>query len=237
LKVTAAGTVSIAIADSGSNGLAVDKSGNLFGAVHKDGSISRFNLASGMATPVVSSYGGARFDSPNDLAVRSDGNIYFSDPNYQSPQPSPQPQTHLYRLAPGAAAPTVVDPNQQQPNGVTLSVDENTLYVTWPAGVYRYPLTADGVVQGGTLFTSSVGNGDGMAIDCGGNLYVASNNNIIVLNSTASEIHRFTLTDVQSVTNAAFGGADHKTLYITALGSQMQKGLFKIDLAIPGLPY
>jgi hypothetical protein len=70
LKVTSAGAVTVAIADSGSNGLAVDKNGNLYGAVHKDGSISRFDLSTGMAIPIASSYMGSRFDSPNDLAVR-----------------------------------------------------------------------------------------------------------------------------------------------------------------------
>jgi gluconolactonase len=171
------------------------------------------------------------------VAIRSDGNIYFSDTIYQAPSPAPQPQTHLYRVAPTSNGVSVIDPNQQSANGVTLSVDERALYVTAQNGVYRYPVADDGSVAAGTVFTSAVGMGDGMAIDCAGNLYVATNANIVVLNPQGGELFRITFTNVQTVTNAAFGGPERKTLYVTTLGSQMQKALFKIDLTVPGLPY
>ena len=97
-------TVSVAVADSGSNGMAVDSNGNLIAAVHKDGSISQVTLPSGPVTPIVSMYMGNRFISPNDLAVRSDGTIYFSDPNYQnSTNPPPQTAQRLYRVTPAQA--------------------------------------------------------------------------------------------------------------------------------------
>jgi gluconolactonase len=236
LKVTATGAVSIAVADSGSNGLAVDVNGNLVGAVHKDGSISQFDLATGGATPLATGINGIRFDAPNDLVIRSDGNVYFSDTDFQAPQPAPQPQTRLYRVAAGTHVVSVLDATRNQPNGVTLSLDENTLFVAWPAGIYKYALAQDGSAGTGVLVTSSVGSGDGMTVDCAGNLYVATNTDIVVLNPAGTEIHRLTFSGVQSVTNAAFGGPDHKTLYVTALGSQMQKGLFKVDFAIPGQP-
>src|SRR5262249_31280568 len=89
LKVTSAGVVTVAIATSGTNGLAVAADGTLYGAVHKDGSISKFDLSTGTATPVAGMYSNARFNSPNDLAIRSDGNIYFSDPDYQAPSARP----------------------------------------------------------------------------------------------------------------------------------------------------
>jgi gluconolactonase len=236
LQVTPAGAVSVALSPSGSNGLAVDRAGNLYAAVHADGSISRVDIAAGKVTPIVSSYMGKRFDSPNDLSVRSDGNIYFSDPDYQAPNPAPQTKTRLYRIASGASTVTVVDESIDEPNGVTLSIDENTLYVTYPTGLYTYPVMADGSVGAGTLF-SSITSGDGMAIDCAGNLYVATKTDLDVLDPTGKQIGQFALTGIQSVTNAAFGGADRKTLYITALGNQGQKGLFSVPLSIPGMPY
>jgi gluconolactonase len=240
LRVTTAGTVTVAIADSGSNGLAVDKNGNLHGAVHKDGSVSRFDLSSGTATAIASNYMGKRFDSPNDLAIRSDGNIYFSDPDYQAPSPAPQSQTRLYRIAAGTNSVTVIDATLSEPNGVTLSLDENTLYVTSNNGIYEYPVMGDGTVGSGTVFAQSV-NGDGMSLDCAGNLYVAvtSSSNVVVLSPTGTQLGQLSVPAgmVQSVTNTAFGGPEHKTLYITALGSGAQKSLFEVALAIPGMPY
>jgi gluconolactonase len=246
LKVTAAGVVSVAIANSGSNGLAVDSSGALYGAVHKDGSISRFDLVTGSATPIATGYPIAagdmptRFNSPNDLTIRNDGNIYFSDPNDQAPSPQPQTQTRLYRVAAGTKAVSVVDATLTQPNGVTLSIDQNTLYVTSNNGLFKYPVMADGSVGASTLVSNSI-NGDGMAIDCAGNLYIAviggAGNTVMVLGPTGTPLGTISLPAgaVQNVTNVAFGGADHKTLYITALGNT--KALYQVALTIPGMPY
>ncbi len=238
LKVTGAGVVSVAVADSGSNGLATDRDDNLYAAVHETGSIDEFDLTTGMPTLLATGYMGARFDSPNDLTVRSSGDIYFSDPDDQAPATKPQTQTRLYRVAAGTRTVSVIDATLSEPNGVTLSLDESTLYVTSNGGLFRYPVAADGSVGAGTLVTSSV-NGDGMAIDCLGNLYVASINslNILVLNPAGAQIGMISLPAgaVQSVTNVAFGGADHMTLYITGLGNN--KGLYQVPMNVPGMPY
>jgi gluconolactonase len=240
LKVTSDGMASVFIADSGSNGLAVDAMGNIVGAVHKDGSITRFTMPSGSpATAIVSMYGGKRFNSPNDLAIRSDGTIYFSDPSFQAPNTKPQPQTYAYRVPPGgqaepipsAASPDILD----NPNGMTLSLAEDYLYVASGTGK-RYPVKADGSLGAGETFAPAAG-GDGMTIDCAGNLYVAQTNstNINVYTPSGTKIGSLSVSDLQAVTNVAFGGSDHKTLYITGLGNN--KGLFSITLNIPGRPY
>ena len=237
-------TVTVADADAGSNGLAVDKNGVLFGAVHADGSISRFDLSTGVRTAVATQYMGSRFNSPNDLAIRSDGNIYFSDPNYQAPSPAPQSSTRVYRVAPGTNAVTVVDATLTQPNGVTLSVDENTLYVSSNNGIMTYPIMSDGSTgaRAATPFTTM--NIDGMAMDCAGNLYGAVINSggqtIAVFSPSGTEIDNGLLkvSGVANVTNVAFGGPDHKTLYITAQGNGSQaQGLFQVNLNFPGMPY
>jgi gluconolactonase len=122
------------------------------------------------------------------------------------------------------------------PNGVTLSLNEDWLYVATGNG-RRYPVASDGTVGMGQDFAPAAG-GDGMVVDCAGNLYVAKSNgqNVAVYAPDGSPIGTIALnSDVQAVTNVAFGGADHKTLYITGLGNK--KGLFKLQLDIPGRPY
>jgi gluconolactonase len=152
----------------------------------------------------------------------------------------PQTQTRLYRIAPGTNAVSVIDATLSEPNGVTLSLDESTLYVTSNNGIYRYPVRADGSTGTGVVFVQGV-TGDGMTIDCAGNLYVAVVNtpNVVVLSPAGAQLGQLSVPtgSVQAVTNAAFGGPDHKTLYITALGSGMQKSLFQIALSVPGMPY
>lgn len=238
LQTSISGSVVVVDVSSGSNGLAVDSSGVLYGAIHEDGSVSRFDLATGERTPVATSYQGARFNSPNDLTIRNDGNIYFSDPTYQAPTPPPQGATRVYRIAPGTNAVTVVDDALTQPNGVTLSLDQNTLYVSSTGGLYSYPVMADGSTGPGAVFAAGLSL-DGMAIDCAGNLYAAEigSGDVVVLSSAGAQIGQLTAAGVGAVTNTAFGGPDRKTLYVSAQGAGGQQGLFEVALAIPGMPY
>jgi len=234
LKMDASEATSVFIADSGSNGLATDDAGNIVAAVHKDGSITRFTLPGGAPTPLATAYMNARFNSPNDLAIRSDGNLYFSDPSFQAPSSPPQAMTRVYRRAPDGAI-TAIPDNLSNPNGVTLSLAEDFLYVAAGTGK-RFPIAADGSVGAGQDYMPT-SSGDGMVIDCAGNLYVAKANtgNVDVYDPTGASIGTITAMNIQAVTNVAFGGAERKTLYITGLGNN--KGLFKVDLDIPGRPY
>lgn len=238
LRVGASGDVSIAIADSGSNGLAVDASGSLVAAVHKDGSLTRFTLPGGQATPLVTGYMGARFDSPNDLAIRSDGTVYFTDPSYQAPDALPQSATRAYRVPPGSDRAEPI-PNESSPdaftnpNGITLSAAEDFLYVAASRG-RRYPVMTDGTLGAGEDFPAASGS-DGMAIDCAGNLYVTRQRAVVVYTPDGQMIGSINVPEVQSATNVAFGGADGTTLYVTGLGNQ--KGLFRMTLDLPGRPY
>jgi gluconolactonase len=241
LKVTPAGQVTIEVADSGSNGLATDGPGSLLAGVHKDGSIKRISLPGGATqTTVVGTYMSARFNSPNDLAIHSaTGTIYFTDPSFQAPIAMPQSTTRAYRFAPGGMAepiPSAAMPdNFTNPNGITLSLAEDFLYVAASNG-RRYPVMPDGTLGAGTDFPAAT-QGDGMAIDCAGNLYVAKANstNVSVYTPEGTMIGNITVADVQEVTNVAFGGADRQTLYVTGLGNN--KGLFSIALNLPGRPY
>jgi gluconolactonase len=232
LKLAPGGTVSVAVMNSGSNGLAVDANGMLFAAVHKDGSVSQVALPSGPVTPVVSTYNGKRFTSPNDLAIRSDGTIYFSDPKYQN-SANPQGAERLYWVTPAPARTvTAVTGAPSTPNGVTLSADEKTLYVSG-SGLKKFTVNADGSLTNPTDVPGGSG-GDGMVLDCAGNLYVATGGNVQILMAAGGASKSITVDGGASITNVAFGGMDHKTLYVTAQG---QRGVFSIALNVPGFPY
>lgn len=236
LKVVLPDVVSIVSTTAGTNGLILNGRGGLLGASHSAGGIIDITLPAGSSTGLVTQYNGTRFNAPNDIALRADGNLYFSDPDYQAPSTRPQQQTRVYRVAPGTNVVTVVDATRRQPNGVTLSFDENTLFVSGADGIFSYPVLATGEV--GPRARLSTMAGDGMAIDCAGRLYVASNASVVVVDPmSGAVVASIPLGGVQSATNVAFGGADRKTLFITALGSGGQQGLFQLGLDVPGLPY
>ena len=240
LKIVPGSPATVFAGNDGTNGLAILPGGDLVGAIHADGSVCRVPLASpDILFPIAFAYpnGGPRFNAPNDLAVRSDGNIYFSDPDAnQAPTPHPQAKTRVYRISPTAEV-SVVDDTLSQPNGVTLSLDENMLFVSGP-GLYKYPVMVDGSVGARmpAVPTPAVYTGsDGMVFDCAGDLYVATNQAVAVINPAGVEIGRITVTGVQAVTNVAFGGADHKTLFITSLDTN--PGVFSVAMPLPGMPY
>ncbi len=221
---------------SGTNGLAIAIDGGLVGADYQAGAISAFDLEAGTRTSIADSFEGQRFNAPNDLAVRSDGTIYFTDPSYQAPTPTPQPVTGVYRVEPDGTVERF-EAGLSQPNGVSLSPAEDVLYVAHENGIMRYDVMADGsLVTPGTSF-GNVNGGDGMAVDCAGNLYVTvhTQGRVVVLSPSAENLGRIDV--VPQATNAAFGGANMQTLYITAGNPDAGNALFSIDLAIPGLPY
>lgn len=237
--------------DSGSNGLAVDSLGNIVSANHGVGGIVTFALPSGTPkTTLIGSYGGKRFDSPNDLTIRSDGTIFFTDPSFQAPSTLPQPTTGVYMVPPGSSTATLLLSSLSNPNGITLSLDEKTLYVGYGGGVNSYPVNTNGTI-GATatqVDPADLNNNatDGMAIDCAGDLYVVNVNahSLVVVtfggNPGSAGTKLATISGLPGngqLTNAAFGGADHKTLYVTAQGSGTTKGVFKLAMPIPGMPY
>ena len=157
--------------------------------MHKDGSIRRVSPSSPTASTVVAAqYMGKRFNAPNDVTIRSDGTVYFSDPdNYQSPQPAPQTRPRVYRVSPAGDV-SVVDETIPEPNGVTLSLDEKTLFVDGDAGLFSFAVMPDGSTGAKTPFGNSTAytGSDGMAMDCAGDLYVVHGADIAVLGPTGS---------------------------------------------------
>jgi gluconolactonase len=233
LKIAASGTVTVAVPNSGTNGLAVNGAGELFGAKHSDGSVSKIALPGGTATPVASMFDSKRFNSPNDLTIHSNGTVYFTDPDYQSPKPPPQAKTRAYFVKPGGM-PQEIPGDLSQPNGITLSKSQDFLFIGGNQ-LKKYPVMPDGTVGAGSDFVAG-GGSDGMVLDCAENLYITKQG-VQVYDKTGKKIGATLTVGLGEVTNVAFGGADRKTLYVTGQGSGMQKGLFKVPMNVPGYPY
>jgi gluconolactonase len=228
--------------NTGSNGLAVNAQGSLLAATHDVGAISTFALPGGArGQQGAQTFNNIRFNSPNDLVQRADGNVYFTDPSFQAPG-NPQGTTRVYRVPPQGAA-TVVDASLSNPNGITLSPDGSTLYVTSASGFRRYNLAADGTPSAGETINLADGlqTPDGMAVDCAGNVYTVEHFRrlIRVFDAAGNELGRFGGPGSfdRDVTNIAFGGADRTTLFVTTLTQGQEGGLFSVELNIPGLPY
>ena len=233
-KLDALGQVTTAIEDSGSNGLAVDNKGQLVAGTHKYKGLSRFNPATGERTTIADQFNGNVFNSPNDIAITKDGTIYFTDPAFQrDAAPGGQEKTGVYRIAVDGTV-TLVDDTISNPNGIALSPAEDVLYVNGGGeqGLLRaYPIV-DGVPQTGKDLVTGISIPDGMAVDCLGNIYLTEHiaRQLRVYTPAGEQIAQ-AATDA-NLTNAAFGGAEGKTLYLTGAGS-----LWKIELDITGSAY
>jgi gluconolactonase len=210
----------IFVPTSGSNGLAVDNDGNIIAADQRNKQLSRFDPTSAQMVGTPISTGSAK---PNDVIVRSDGNIYFSDPD-----------SGFYHVSPaGAIGEPMKLAQSTRPNGVVLSLDENTLYVGDVGGkaIAKYTLAADGAVMGaGSAFVAATKNDtvDGMCVDCAGNVYAGTANGVEVYSSAGAYLG--TVPTGES-SNCTFGGADRKTMYVTS-----RSVLKYVTLAVPGLP-
>jgi gluconolactonase len=219
-------TPSVFMPNSGSNGLAIDTNDQLLLADQAGKRVTRVSTASAMVTGVVVPAGGYK---PNDVLMRSDGNVYFTDPNTQ---------LGLYRMSPGGQLSGPFTQNNvpnapSAPNGVELSPDENTLYVgdVNQKFITKIALQADGSLDAASavVFARTQGNTvDGMSVDCAGNLYAGTANGVEVY-SPSGQLLGTVPTGESS--NSTFGGADRKTLFVTS------RAVLKfVTLAVPGLP-
>ncbi len=215
----------------GSNGLALRPDGSMIACEGAARRVSTSPIDAPAFTLVVDRFEGDRFNAPNDAIVRSDGTIFFTDPDYSLPGPDHEIGFNgVYRVDPGGDV-HLVDDGRVLPNGIALSIDESVLYVAdnGSSELWTYAVADDGQTSEGVLLTATAGGPDGMAVDDGGNLYVTTEDGIDVRRADGTPWGTIPVPEVPA--NCSFGGPDRNVLYITA-----RTGLYRVQLVIPGPP-
>ncbi len=215
----------------GPNGMIEDKDGTVLMVQHFNRQIVRVASDLTMKT-YLDKFEGQRFNSPNDLAFARDGALYFTDPPYGLVKQDEDPAKDLtfngvYRYAAGQLQPVIRD--LKRPNGIAFSPDGKILYVTNSEAtnnlVMRYDVAADGSVSGGRVFanltSTEPGLADGLKVDSRGNVYTTGPAGVWVYSPDGK--HLGTIKPPEIPANCGWGGADGKTLYITA-----ETGIYRI---------
>jgi gluconolactonase len=223
----------------GSNGLTLDKEGRLTINQHGNRRVVRVEQ-DGRLTVLADNFEGKRLNSPNDLVYRADGVLFFTDPPFGLPKFFDDPRKQLpfsgvFSLKDGKLR--LISNDLKGPNGIAFSPDEKYLYVgNWDPEkkiVMRYDIDADGNASNGKIFfdmTQAPGEDaiDGIKVDQRGNLYVCGPGGIWVISGDGK--HLGTIKTPKNPHNLAWGGADGKTLYITA-----QDTLYRVPLKVAGV--
>lgn len=213
--------------EPGSNGLTRDQQGRLIACQHGDRRVARWE--NGRFVTIADKFEGKRFNSPNDVVVKSNGDLYFTDPPYGLPKNVDDPTKEIpfqgvYRVGARDGKVTILTDEVTRPNGLAFSPDEKRLYVASSdpkkAIWMSYAVNADGTLtSGGVLLdvTSSVGKRkglpDGLKVDQAGNLWATGPGGVLIISPTGK--HLGTLLTGEATANCAWGD-DGSTLYITA---------------------
>ncbi|HTL10652.1 MAG TPA: SMP-30/gluconolactonase/LRE family protein [Chitinophagaceae bacterium] len=205
-------------AQIGSNGLALDKERKLLVCQHGNHGIAR-QEQDGSLLPYISNYQQKPFNSPNDLLLHSNGSIFFTDPPYglkdEQLQPALfQPRAGVYVYKDGEVQ--LIGDQLNFPNGLIFSADERHLYVSSndPSQkcIVEYALQQDGAWKYAGVFVTE--NADGMTTDDNGNMYLATNDGVLLLSATGERLALITL--AETPTNLAWGGENKSVLLVTA---------------------
>lgn len=222
----------------GCNGLMFNKNYNLVVCGYKAGNIRERKTDGTLIKTIISEFKGNRFDNPNDLCFDAKGGMYFTDPTRRNPPF--QAKRSVYYLTPKGKLTVVDDKNYSFPNGVIISIDGEFLFVndSDSHNIFKYTIKKNGKLCDKTIFATITnandGNkksgADGMAFDTEGNLYVTSKKTVQVFNKKGKLIN--TISFPENTTNCTFGGADKKTLFVTAT-----KNLYAVKLDITGFQH
>ncbi len=232
LKYGIDGKLSTFLAPCGrSNGLCFDAKGDLWACADARNELWRIDHA-GKAQTIVKDFQGKLLNGPNDLWIRPDGGIYFTDPFYKRPYwkrgPMEQSGQHVYYLAPDRAKLVRVAEDLAQPNGIIGTPDGKTLYVTdlGAKRTYAYDIQPDGALAKKRLFCEL--GSDGMTIDDEGNVYLTGKG-VIVFDKRGAKIEEIAVPESWTA-NVCFGGKDRRTLFITAM-----KSLYALEMRVKGV--
>jgi gluconolactonase len=197
------------------NGMAVDGEGRLIVCEQHPAAITRLDLATGRVETLVDSYDGKPLNSPNDVVVRHDGSIWFTDPSYghlQGFRPPPELPDAVYRYADGEL--TMVADGFDKPNGLAFSPDEDVLYVG-DNGAPRRILAFDVIdghrlANGRVVAHSTPEHPDGLKVDAAGRIYASAADGVRVYKPSGEQVAEI---PVPGAVNFAFGD---QALFITA---------------------
>jgi gluconolactonase len=259
MRLSADGSVSVFRSDSGrSNGNLFDQQGRLVsceGAEMGSGGrrrMVRTNLKTGEIEILTEHFNGNRYNSPNDLAIDTHGQIYFTDPCYGDRSQMEMEIEGVYRISQNGVVERVLEqPLIQRPNGIAITSDDRCLYLVdsnpnlgGNRKIWAFDIQPSGrLTEQRLIYDFAPGRGgDGLRLDIEGNLWVAAGINIprhggetsdvpagiYVIRPDGKLLGRIPIPE-DPVTNLTFGGKDKKTLYVTA-----GKSLFKTRINVSG---
>jgi gluconolactonase len=240
----------LAGAQVGTNGLTFDTQGRLVTAEHGNRRISRIEK-DGKVTPLAERYEGKRFNSPNDLVVRKNGDVYFTDPDFglrstlggtvgggDPPGLSQAKElswSGVYRVTPQGKIELLIR-DLPAPNGLAFSPDEKRLYIATsrPERLWMiYDVNADGTLANGKVFVNmgnspEMGGPDGMKVDKNGNIFSTGPGGIVIISPQGKHLGTIRFPEIPA--NLGWGDDDGKTLYVTA-----RTGLYRVRTNVEGV--
>jgi gluconolactonase len=226
-----------------SNGNTVDRMGRLVSCEHGARRVSRTEF-DGTVITIADRYNGKRLNSPNDVVVKSDGSIWFTDPTYGidsdyegHKSESEQDGSHVYRVDPKSGEVAKVAGDFVKPNGIAFSPDESLLYIVdtgrthkenGPAHIRRFKVGENGKLSGGEVFADcTAGLFDGFRLDTEGRIWTSANDGVHCYHPDGTLIGKIRVPEV--VANVCFGGDKRNYLYICGTTS-----LYGVRLPING---
>lgn len=213
-----------------SNGLCFDKDGNLWACADEKNQLWKLDVKTAQRTVMVKGYNGKQLNGPNDVWCPPAGGAYFTDPFYKRDYwkrgPEEQDKRGVYHCSADGRV-TRVDDDFGQPNGLVGTPDGKTLYVAdiGRKKTFAYDIQPDGTLKNRKLFCPM--GSDGMTLDEEGNVYLTGGG-VIVFDKTGKEVAKIEVPE-RWTANVCFGGADRKTLFVTA-----GKGLYSMKMRVAG---
>ena len=225
------------------NGNTVDRQGRLVSCEHGGRRVSRTEI-DGTVTTIADRYDGKRLNSPNDVVVKSDGSVWFTDPAYgiESDYEGHRAESeigacHVYRADPATGALTIVADDFMRPNGIAFSPDERTLYVSdtgathgkdGPRHIRMFDVAGD-TLRGGAVFaTCTAGFFDGFRVDEAGRIWTSAGDGVHCYDPDGTLLGKVLVPE--QVANVEFGGFKRNRLFICGTTS-----LYSIMLAVNGV--
>jgi gluconolactonase len=225
-----------------SNGNTRDREGRLVTCEHLSRSVTRTGH-DGTVTTLATQFEGKRLNSPNDVVVKSDGSIWFTDPSYgilsdyEGEQAVPEMDCHVYRIDPQTGCVYRVADDFVKPNGLAFSPDERLLYIAdtgashmtgGPAHIRQFAVSDAGKLSGGEVFaTCTAGLFDGFRVDRDGRIWSSAADGVHCFDPDGTLIGKVHIPEL--VSNLCFGGPKRNRLYITA-----NQSLYSVMVAVNG---